>query len=68
MSLYESEFFFKEGNEGYWIPVRKKVAEAMIKEIKVNDMITLFVIHVGGRKASMAKDYDWLFLSTALEK
>lgn len=66
--LYENEFLFKESDKEYWIPVQKKVEEAMLKEIKANDMITLFVIHVGGRKASMAKDYDWLFLSTAFEK
>lgn len=67
-SLYENEFLFKEGDKEYWIPVQKKVAEAMLKEIKADDMITLFVIHVGGRKASMKKDYEWLFLSTAFEK
>lgn len=67
-SLYENEFLFKEGNKEYWIPVQKKVEESILKEIKANDMITLFVIHVGGRKEAMSKDYDWLFLSTAWEK
>jgi len=67
-SLYENEFLFREGDKEYWIPVQKKVEEVMLKEIKANDMITLFVVHVGGRKAEMAKDYDWLFLSTAFEK
>ena len=67
-SLYENEFLFRESDREYWIPVQKKVEEAMLKEIKADDMITLFVIHVGGRKAAMAKDYEWLFLSTAFEK
>ena len=67
-SLYENEFLFKESDREYWIPVQKKVEEAMLKEVKADDMMTLFVIHVGGRKAAMAKDYEWLFLSTAFEK
>lgn len=68
MSLYENEFLFKEGDKEYWIPVQKPVEDAMLKELKVNDMITLFVIHVGGRKAAMAKDFEWLFLSTTYDK
>ena len=68
MSLYENEFLFKEGDQEYWIPVQKPVEEAMLKELKVNDMITLFVIYVGGRKAAMAKNFEWLFLSTTYDK
>jgi hypothetical protein len=67
-SLYENEFLFMEGDREYWIPVQKKVEEAMLKEIKANDMMTLFVVHVGGRKAAMTKDYEWLFLATAFAK
>jgi hypothetical protein len=67
-SLYENEFLFKEGDREYWIPVQKKVEEDMLKEIKANDTITLFVVHVGGKKEPMAKDFEWLFLSTAFEK
>lgn len=67
-SLYENKFLFKEGDRQFWIPVEKKLEEALLKDIEANDMITLFVIHVGGRKAAMANDYDWLFLSTAFEK
>lgn len=59
-SLYEE----KE----YWIPMQKKVYESLSKQTKMNDMLTLFVIHVGGRKAAMSKEYNWLFLSTAFEK
>jgi hypothetical protein len=68
MSLYESEFLFKEGGREYWIPVQKKVAEAILKELRANDMITLFVVHVGGRKAALKSDFEWLFLSSAFEK
>lgn len=67
-SLYENEFLFKECDKEYWIPMQRKVSENILKEAKVNDMITLFVIHIGGRKAAMSKEYDWLFLSTAFEK
>ena len=67
-SLYENEFLFKEGAREYWIPVQKQVEEALLKDVKANDMITLFVVHVGGSKAAMAKDYEWLFLSTEFAK
>lgn len=67
-SLYEDEFLFKECDKEYWIPMQKKVGEDVLKEIKAKDMITLFVIHVGGRKARMSKEYDWLFLSIEFEK
>jgi hypothetical protein len=68
VSLYENEFLFKEGAKEYWIPVQKKVEEGILKELKANDMITLFVVHVGGSKAAMAKDFEWLFLSNSFEK
>ena len=68
VSLYETELLFKECNREYWIPIQKKVSEKILDEAKANEMITLFVINVGGRKAAMAKEYDWLFLSTAFEK
>jgi hypothetical protein len=67
-SLYENEFLFKEGDKEYWIPVQKPVGEAMLKELKANDMIILFVLHVGGRKAAMKNDFEWLFLSTTYGK
>ena len=67
-SLYEYEFLFKECDKEYWIPLQKKVSETIVKKAKANDMITLFVVHVGGRKAAMSKEYDWLFLLTAFEE
>lgn len=67
-SLYENEFLFKECDKEYWIPMQKKVSESLLKEARANDTITLFVVHIGGRKAAMTKEYDWLFLSTAFEK
>ena len=67
-NLYENEFLFRECSEEYWIPMQNKVSEAILKQVKANDMITLFVVHVGGRKAAMSKEYDWLFLSTEFEK
>jgi tRNA nucleotidyltransferase/poly(A) polymerase len=40
-SLYENEFLFVECGKEYWIPMQKKVSEAITKEAKTNDMITL---------------------------
>lgn len=68
INLYEKEFLFKDCDKEYWIPVQKKVSEFFPKELKPGDMVTLFVIHVGGRKESAAKEFDWLFLSTEFEK
>ena len=67
-NLYENEFLFKECDKEYWIPMQKKVGEAILKEVKTDNMITLFVINIGGRRAAMSKEYDWLFLSTEFEK
>lgn len=68
VSLYETELLFKEGDEEFWIPTQKKVSEKIFAEVKTNDMITLYVINIGGRKAAMAKEYSWLYVSTAFEK
>lgn len=68
INLYEKEFLFKECNKEFWIPIQKKVSEFFPKELKSGDMVTLFVIHVGGRKETNAKEFDWLFLSTEFEK
>ena len=68
VNLYENEFLFKDCDKAYWIPVQKNVSETLLKKVKLNEMISLFVVHVGGRKAAMSREYDWLFLSTAFEK
>jgi hypothetical protein len=68
LDLYENEYLFKECEKEFWIPVQKQVSEFFPKELKPNDMITLFVIHVGGRKEKNIKEFDWLFLSTEFEK
>lgn len=68
INLYEEEILFKECDKEYWIPVQKKVSENFLKKVKLNDMVTLFVIHIGGRKEQMSKEFDWLFLSIEFEK
>jgi hypothetical protein len=68
VSFYENEYLFKEGEKEYWIPVQKQVAEYFPKELKENDLISLFIIRVGGRKLEDGKSWDWLFLSTEFEK
>lgn len=67
-SLYENEILVKECDREYWIPIQKQLSEKFAKEVKVNEMVTLFVIHTGGRKAKMAKEFEWLFLSTGFDK
>lgn len=67
ISLYENEILFKECDREYWIPIQENVGKSFLKEIKAKQMVTLFVIHIGGRKERMAKEFDWLFLSTGFE-
>jgi hypothetical protein len=68
IDLYESEALFKECGVEYWIPVQKKIADDNLKKLKSGEMVTLFVIYVGGRKDNGTMKLDHLFLSTAIEK
>lgn len=68
VSFYEKEFLFKECDKEYWIPVPKKVGESLEKNLKSGEMVTLFVIHLGGRKEPNVKDFEWIFLANGFEK
>ncbi len=50
LTLLENEYLFKECDKEYWIPVQKQVAAYFPKEMKEGDMITLYLMAVGGLK------------------
>lgn len=57
---------FKECDNEYWIPVQKQVIPHFAKELKKGDMVSLFIVRVGGEKA---KDrWDWLFIVNEFQK
>ncbi|MBX7173540.1 MAG: hypothetical protein K1X72_21410 [Pyrinomonadaceae bacterium] len=66
LSLYENEYLFKECDKEYWIPVQKQVAAYFPKELKSGDMITIYLMVVGGVK--LEKDWDFVFLINEFQK
>lgn len=68
LTLYENEYLFKECETEYWIPVQKQVAAFFPKELKTGDMISLFIMRIGGRKEKNADKWDWLFLTNEFVK
>lgn len=64
--LYENEYLFKECENDYWIPVQKQVAAYFPKELKEGDMVSLFIIRIGGKKIN--NNWDWLFLTNEFIK
>lgn len=65
-ALYENEYLFKECASEYWIPVQKQVAAYFAKELKENDMVSLYLMRGGGVKTGAA--WDWVFLVNEFQK
>jgi hypothetical protein len=68
VGLYENEYLFKECDTEYWIPVQKQVAAYFPKELKEDDMISLFFMRIGGQKLKTTNNWDWLFLANEFIK
>jgi hypothetical protein len=47
-SLIDNEYLFRECDTDYWIPVQKQVAAYFPKELKAGDMITVYLMVIGG--------------------
>jgi hypothetical protein len=60
VDLLLEEMRFREGKNDYWMPVRKKMLDAMIKELKSGDEITIHTILAGG--ISQAGSTEWIFI------
>jgi hypothetical protein len=63
---FENEFLFKEGQQEYWLPVQKKVAEYFDKELKKDDAIDVYLIRPGGVRSG--EKVDWIFLMEEFQK
>jgi hypothetical protein len=60
LTLLENEFLFKECDKEYWIPVQKQVAAYFPKEMQQGDMITLYLMVVGGLKTTNKWEFVYL--------
>lgn len=66
LTLLENEYLFKECDKEFWIPVQKQVAGYFPKELKEGDIITLYLIAVGGVK--IKDEWDFVFLTSEFQK
>lgn len=65
---YETEILVRECDKEYWIPIQAVVGKDFLKKIKIGEMVTIYAVHLGGKKEKMASEYDWLFLASTFEK
>jgi hypothetical protein len=66
LSLLEKELLIIECNSEYWIPVQKQLIPHFERELKSGDMVSLFIVRVGGEKAN--EKWEWLFLVNEFQK
>lgn len=66
--MYENKYLFKECDKEYWIPVQKQVAAYFQKELKENDMITLYLMYPGGIKLKPTDNWNFIFLVNEYQK
>jgi len=66
LTLLENEFLFKECDKEYWIPVQKQVAAYFPKEMKEGDMVTLYLMAVGGLKTT--DKWEFVYLANEYQK
>jgi hypothetical protein len=67
-SLIDNEYLFRECETEYWIPVQKQVAAYFPKELKPGDMITVYLMVIGGIKLSPKDPYQAVFLISEFKK
>jgi hypothetical protein len=67
-SLVDNEYLFRECDTDYWIPVEKQVAAYFPKELKTGDMITVYLIVIGGIKVTAKDPYQPVFLIEEFRK
>ena len=59
-ALFESEVLFLECSTEHWVPVQKQVIPHFERELKKNDMVTLYTAFTGGRKVEGS--WNWIFI------
>ena len=67
-SLVDNEYLFRECDTEYWIPVQKQVAAYFPKELKPGDMITVYLMVIGGIKLNSKDPYQPVFLIEEYKK
>jgi len=67
-SLIENEYLFRECDTDHWIPVQKQVAAYFPKELKTGDMITVYLMVIGGIKLTPKDPYQPVFLISEFRK
>jgi hypothetical protein len=65
-ALFETECLFKEGTDGYWLPVQKQVASYFGKELQTDETIDIYLIRPGGLRIN--NKADWVFLVEEFQK
>lgn len=65
-AMFENEFLFREGEKDFWLPVQKQVASYFPKELKKDEIVTLYLFFGGGVKTREKSEY--LFLVNDFEK
>lgn len=65
MEMIEKEYLFRECGKDYWIPVQKPAARDLPSELKSGDMITLYLMMVGGTESN--GKWDWMFFTNSFK-
>lgn len=60
IGLLQEEARFREGDQEYWLPVRKKILDDMAGQLKKGDEIVIHTILAGG--VPQADSVEWVFI------
>jgi hypothetical protein len=60
VAAYEREFFYKEGEDEYWLPTQEPVTKYFDKELKPGDKMMIYLISIGAH--GVGKDIDCVLL------
>jgi hypothetical protein len=58
--LLRQEAHFREGGKDYWLPIRKKIADDMLAQLKKGDEIIIHTILAGG--IAETGEIEWVFI------
>lgn len=65
-SRYETEILFSEEGKEYWLPTQKAVIPYLEKEVTRGQMVDLYLVRAGGRRAR--DQWDWVLLVEEFQK
>lgn len=67
-ALIDNEYLFRECDAEYWIPVQKQVAAYFPKELKSGDLITVYLMVIGGVRLAPKDSYQPVFMVNEFRK